>query len=185
MDDLDHQRAVWAFGSTTPRENQKWFFDFFLGSVKTGVEPNILVRDLYASTVISFREIIHFLPAKKPKMITRLSFRYFTIVCLDSYNRPQKYSHFSRYQFEFLEVRTFSFKNDAFCRLDSCAIAEILVRRRGKPKKRLICSGEYNCISASGESQIARPARRPHRPRGARVRGGETRRRSRGSHYLP
>jgi len=22
--------AVWAFGSTTPRENQKWFFDFFL-----------------------------------------------------------------------------------------------------------------------------------------------------------
>ena len=105
MDDLDHQRAVWAFGSTTPRENQKWFFYFFLGSVKTGVEPNILVRDrdLYASTVSSFREIIHFLPAKKPKMITRLSFRYFTIVCLDSHNRPQKYSHFSRYQFEFLE----------------------------------------------------------------------------------
>ena len=91
-------------------------------------------------------------------MITRLSFRYFTIVCLDSHNRPQKYSHFSRYQFEFLEVRTFSFKNDAFCRLDSCAIAEILVRRRGKPKKRLICSGEYDCISASGASQIARPA---------------------------
>lgn len=57
--------AVWAFGSTTPRENQKWFFDFFLGSVKTGVEPNILVRDLYASTVSSFREIMYFLPAKK------------------------------------------------------------------------------------------------------------------------
>ena len=51
--------------STTPRENQKWFFDFFLGSVKTGVEPNILVRDLYAPTVSSFREIIHLLPAKK------------------------------------------------------------------------------------------------------------------------
>lgn len=119
-----------------PRENQKWFFDFFLGSVKTGVEPNILVRDLYASTVISFREIIHFLPAKKPKMITRLSFRYFTIVCLDSHNRPQKYSHFSRYQFEFLEVRTFSFKNDAFCRLDRSAIAEI----EGNLKSD--CSGE-------------------------------------------
>lgn len=67
-------------------------------------------------------------------MITRLSFRYFTIVCLDSHNLPQKYSHFSRYQFEFLEVRTFSFKNDAFCRLDSCAIAEILVPVEGNLK---------------------------------------------------
>lgn len=47
-------------------------------------------------------------------MITRLSFRYFTIVCLDSHNRPQKYSHFSRYQFEFLEVGTFSFKLTLF-----------------------------------------------------------------------
>ena len=48
-----------------PRENQKWFSDFFLGSVKTGVEPNILSINLYAPTVSSFREIIHFLPAKK------------------------------------------------------------------------------------------------------------------------
>ena len=41
------------------------FLTFSLGSVKTGVEPNILVRDLYASTVSSFREIMYFLPAKK------------------------------------------------------------------------------------------------------------------------
>jgi hypothetical protein len=65
MDDLDHQRAVWAFGSITARKPKVVFLTFFLGSVKTGVEPNILVRDLYAPTVSSFREIIHFLPTKK------------------------------------------------------------------------------------------------------------------------
>jgi hypothetical protein len=57
--------APFGLLAASPRENQKWFFDFFLGSVKTGVEPNILVRDLYASTVSSFREIMYFLPAKK------------------------------------------------------------------------------------------------------------------------
>jgi hypothetical protein len=57
--------APFGLLAASPRENQKWFFDFFLGSVKTGVEPNILVRDLYAPTVSSFREIIHFLPTKK------------------------------------------------------------------------------------------------------------------------
>jgi hypothetical protein len=49
----------------TARKPKVVFSTFFLGSVKTGVEPNILVRDLYAPTVSSFREIIHFLPTKK------------------------------------------------------------------------------------------------------------------------
>ena len=58
-------RRLGFWQSTNRAKTKSGFFDFFLGSVKTGVEPNILVRDLYASTVSYFREIIHFLPAKK------------------------------------------------------------------------------------------------------------------------